>query len=137
MTLGGARCGGLSSQTKICFQPRAARPAIWGRKLKSHERFFSKPGNKAAVNISTEGDLSGKIFFLNNKNNIKFSNSLFLKENGLKVLVGVEGKKEREKKPKRGWSPPSHYLSRTSFFWSSPHKKSDAISCLVPIFPVR
>lgn len=47
---------------------------------------------RAAVSISTEGDpFWGNIFF-NNKNNIKLSNSLFLKENGLKVLMGTEGK---------------------------------------------
>lgn len=64
MTLGGAQCGRLCSQTKIRFQPRAAWPHHLGKEAeKSHERFFSKPGNKAAVNISTEGDPSGKIFF--------------------------------------------------------------------------
>lgn len=54
------------------------------------KRFFSEPGNKAAVNISTEGDPSGQIFFLIIKIT-KFSNSPFLQENGLTVLVGVEG----------------------------------------------
>ena len=83
MTPGGAQHRRrLCSQTEIRFQPRAAQPHHLGKEAeKSHERFFSKPGNKAAVIISTEGDPSSKkkkIFF-NNKNHIKFSNSLFLK----------------------------------------------------------
>lgn len=42
---------------------------------------------------------------------------------------GLEGKK--------GVNRAGRYLSRTTFFWSSPHKRNDAISWLVPIFPVR
>ena len=68
MTPGGAQHRRrLCSQTKIRFQPRAAQPHHLGKEAeKSHERFSSKPGNKAAVIISTEGDPSSKkkkIFF--------------------------------------------------------------------------
>lgn len=67
MTQGGAQCGGLHSQTKTHFQPSAAwprrPPARPGKEAASPERFLSEPGAKAAANISTEGDPSGKIFF--------------------------------------------------------------------------
>lgn len=69
---------------------------------------------RAAVSVSTEGDpFWGNIFF-NNKNNIKLSNSLFLKENGLKVLMGTEGKKGAKKKKGAGSArqfPQPHYSS--------------------------
>lgn len=61
-TQGGAQGSGCQSQTKISSQPSVAWPRHLGQGAeKVMKRFFSKPGNKAAVNISTEGDPSGKI----------------------------------------------------------------------------